>query len=99
MKEESWRNLGGESIEEAIGRYLGGVWEIFKVSGRHLGGIWEASGRHVGGVWEAFRRHKADMAQRRLRGKSYPNQSVLPQKRARPTISSPRDRSKCHKAL
>ena len=45
MKQESWRNLGGESIEEATGRYLGGVSEVLDVSGRHLGGISEASGR------------------------------------------------------
>ena len=49
MKEESWRNLGGESIEEATGRYLGGVWEILEVVRRHLGGISEASRRHLGG--------------------------------------------------
>ena len=49
MKEEPWRNLGGESIEEPTGRCLGGVWEISEVSGS----IWEASGSHLGGISEA----------------------------------------------
>ena len=50
MEEDSGRDHGRGSMEEASGKHLGSIWEA---SGGHLGGIWETSwhlwvaGRHL----------------------------------------------------